>query len=82
MKTFRFGLIAAAAALFGTEAFAYIDPGTGSLLIQWAFGAAVAGFAVLNVYWARLKAFFSPRSQRAASDPSVDKASNEAGRGK
>lgn len=48
--------------LVGQDAFAYIDPGTGSLIIQWLFGMILAGFAVLNIYWARFKAFLAGRS--------------------
>ncbi len=45
--------------LYATPAFAYLDPATGSILIQGAI-AAVAGAAVtIKLYWHRLKALFS-----------------------
>jgi len=37
----------------------YIDPGTGSIIIQALIGALVAGVAVIGVYRARVKMFFS-----------------------
>ena len=53
--------------LIGQDAFAYIDPGTGSLIIQWLLGMTLAGFAVLNIYWTRLKAFLSGKSGGSAA---------------
>ncbi len=42
---------------------AYIDPGTGSLILQGLI-AAIAGIAVTaGVYWDRLKAFFRRRGK-------------------
>lgn len=50
------------------EARAYIDPGTGSLLIQ-GFIAAVAGaMAALRLYWGRVKAFLARRPPAAADE--------------
>ena len=45
--------------LLSADAFAYIDPGTGTLLIQWLFGMAVASLAALRIHWYRAKAFMS-----------------------
>jgi hypothetical protein len=45
-------------ALFPTEAFAYLDPGTGSLIVQSLIAAlAAAGFA-LRLYWGRIRSWF------------------------
>jgi hypothetical protein len=38
-----------------TPAHAYLDPGTGSLLLQGAIAAIAATFGVLSVWWARIK---------------------------
>ena len=65
--------------LLWDEAFAYIDPGTGSLLIQWLFGAAIAGFAVVNVYWDRAKGFFSRKAESTGSAQDTDRPADEAG---
>ena len=37
----------------------YIDPGTGSIVIQVLIGALVAGVAMMGVYRMRVKMFFS-----------------------
>lgn len=56
-------MVAGASALLVAEtSFAYVDPGTGSLIIQWVFGMVVAGFAMMNIYWHRFKQFISGRS--------------------
>lgn len=40
------------------DAAAYIDPGTGSLLLQGLIAGLAAGAVVLRGYWYRIKAFF------------------------
>ena len=49
--------------LLWDEAHAYIDPGTGSMILQWIVGMVLAGLAVLNIYWQRLKSFLSGKSR-------------------
>lgn len=50
--------IAAMLALWTAPAYAYLDPTTGSILLQGLL-AGIAGVAVVGrLYWARLKAFF------------------------
>lgn len=44
--------------------FAYIDPGTGSLVLQVLVGAIVGSLVTAKIYWQRLKAFF----KRGATD--------------
>ena len=47
------------ALIYSTPAFAYLDPGTGSILLQGLI-ATVAGIIVAaRLYWQRVKAFFS-----------------------
>lgn len=41
------------------EAFAYIDPGSGSLVIQLIVGALVGVGITVKVYWLRIKMKFS-----------------------
>jgi hypothetical protein len=44
------------------QLFAYVDPGSGSMLLQLLLGG-VAGVAVaVRMYWHRLRAFFGSRS--------------------
>ena len=68
-----------ASLLVGSNAHAYVDPGTGTLLIQWALGIAMASFAALGMYWQQAKHFLrrkfdraEPRQERGESaDPSA-----------
>ena len=54
----------------------YIDPGTGSIILQ-AVAAAVAGIAIAaKVYWHRIINFFGPR-QHIKSDPPVKQTDDE-----
>lgn len=38
---------------------AYIDPGTGSLIIQFLIAGAVGGPFLVKIYWKKVKAFLS-----------------------
>jgi hypothetical protein len=48
---------------------AYIDAGTGSLIIQVVIGVMVAGLAMLKIFWNRLRSFFI-RNKTAKSNSS------------
>ena len=39
-------------------AYAYLDPTTGSILLQGLLAGLAGAVVVLRLYWARLKAFF------------------------
>ena len=41
------------------EAFAYIDPGSGSVVIQMILGALVGVGVAIKVYWEKIKMKFS-----------------------
>ena len=47
-------------------AHAYIDPGTGSMILQATIASIAAGFAFIRLFWHRIKTFIS-RLKR--SDP-------------
>ena len=49
------------------DAAAYIDPGTGSLVLQGVIAGLAAGAVAIRSYWYRIKAFF--RGDRDASRP-------------
>jgi hypothetical protein len=68
----------AAVVLISADAFAYIDPGTGSMMIQWVLGAALAAFAAINVYWVRIRAFFSGSAQQKQADTEAEQSQHEA----
>ena len=37
---------------------AYLDPGTGSIIIQVIIGVAVGGLFAVKIFWNRIKTFF------------------------
>jgi quinol-cytochrome oxidoreductase complex cytochrome b subunit len=43
----------------GKTVHAYLDPGTGSMIIQLVVGAIAAALFTLKLYWGRIKKFFS-----------------------
>lgn len=51
------------------NAWAYLDPGTGWMIIQ-GFVAAIAAVGVAGrMYWSKLKEWFSPRSKAPPEEP-------------
>ena len=50
-------------AAFLTPAFAYLDPGTGSIILQAIIGAFAVAGATISVYWQRVRSFFSTKSE-------------------
>lgn len=55
--------------LLPTPALAYLDPGTGSFLIQGVIAVVVgAGFAI-KMFWHRIKALFTGKSMDEDDDP-------------
>jgi len=62
----KFNMIVAfvfcASVLWPAESFAYIDPGTGSILIQGIIGAIAAIGVTLKLYWHRIVAYFRRES--------------------
>ena len=47
-------------------AYAYLDPGTGSMILQLLLGGVAGGLVILKLYWQRLKGLF--RSSRTERD--------------
>ncbi len=44
--------------VFVNQSNAYIDPGTGSMIIQGLLAAVAAGAVAIGIFWHRLKGFF------------------------
>ena len=44
--------------LFTSSAHAYLDPGTGSIILQAIVGAFAAFFSTLYIFWEKVKIFF------------------------
>ena len=56
----------------GAPAYAYLDPGTGSMLLQLLLGGFAGVLVVGKLYWHRIKAFFgrgAPPSPSSSHDP-------------
>lgn len=66
------GLIGIGLSLPAAEALAYLDPGTGSFLVQMLVGGIAAGAAGVAMYWNRLKALvFGTGTERTDKDGST-----------
>ena len=60
-------LVGIGLAVCATPAFAYLDPGTGSIILQGVI-AAIAGAALtVKLYWRRIKSFFSSKKPAGES---------------
>ena len=71
MKTrFEIALIGAVFALSSQSAFAYLDPGTGSALIQGLIAAVAAVGVTIKLYWHRIIGFFG--SAKPKNDQDVE----------
>lgn len=60
-------LVAGALIVCPQLAFAYIDPGTGSILLQGLLAGVAGAAVVLKLYWFRIKNFFFPKSSDSPS---------------
>tara|TARA_Y100000590_G_C15729609_1_gene1016507 strand:- start:3382 stop:3594 length:213 start_codon:yes stop_codon:yes gene_type:complete len=47
-----------------SDAYAYLDPGTGSIIIQAILGAVAAFFTSIAIYWEKVKNFFKKISKK------------------
>ena len=54
--------------LFASDAFAYLDPGTGSILLQGLVAATAAVVTWVSVSWRRTKAWLRIRNGQGARD--------------
>ncbi len=50
------------------DAYAYLDPGAGSLIIQSVFASIAAGIFILKSYWSNLKARFFKQKIKISDD--------------
>jgi hypothetical protein len=54
------------------EAHAYLDPGTGSMLLQGLIAGLAATSVVVGRYWYKVKSYFVRSSERTARGESPD----------
>lgn len=55
--------------LFEGSAFAYIDPGTGSYVLQGVIAALMGGLLFLKMSWTRLKGLFRKKNTTDRNGP-------------
>ena len=46
-----------------SNAYAYIDPGTGSVLLAALVGSLAAIGTTISIYWSKIKSFFSKKEK-------------------
>lgn len=51
------------------SAYAYLDPGTGSLILQMIIAGILSTLFAIKMYWYRLKSFFKDLFDRKKIDP-------------
>lgn len=45
------------------NSYAYLDPGTGSYILQILFGAVAGGLLIIKTYWGNIKMYFSAKAK-------------------
>ena len=61
-----------AALLMVDPAYAYLDPGLGSILLQGLIAAVAGALATVGIYWSKLKSFYLGYKQRHSQRTSDD----------
>ena len=59
MKKFYLYLILQLTFFLITPAHAYLDPGTGSIILQAILGLIAAAFTTMSFYWGKIKLYFN-----------------------
>lgn len=49
--------------MFNTNAYAYLDPGLGSIILQGIIAAIAATSLTIKIYWQKIKAFFKKKKK-------------------
>jgi hypothetical protein len=64
----------ALALLFSVDAFAYLDPGTGSMILQGIIAGVAIGWLTIKTYWYKLASLFGkkPASSLLEDDPETE----------
>ena len=71
-------LIAFALTLFfPKDTLAYLDPGTGSMMLQLIVGGVAAGLYTLKLYWQNMKIFFKTHFGKLSSKESFSENNND-----
>lgn len=55
--------------VFPLPAYAYIDPGSASIILQAVIGAIAAGAATMSIYYSKIKGWFSKDEKLEEEEP-------------
>ena len=55
---------------FSKSAWAYLDPGTGSMVLQLLLGGIAGAIVILNLYWQQFVSLFRRDSQKESENSS------------
>lgn len=69
---FRCSLAVLGCTVLATPSFAYLDPGTGSIILQSILAGVAVAMGVLRLYWYRLKAFFTGKPAESDGQDAKD----------
>ena len=72
VQTVRISFVLLGCTVLATPAFAYLDPGTGSIVLQSILAAIAVAMGVIRLYWYRLKAFFSGKTSNSEAQDSKE----------
>ncbi len=62
---------------YSASSHAYLDPGTGSIILQGVIAAVAGAVVTLRLYWYRIKSFFSKSPKKPEQNASADSVSEE-----
>ena len=55
--------------MFTEPAHAYLDPGTGSIILQGLIAAVAGAMVTARLYWGRIKSIFSRKTEKNDPEP-------------
>ena len=55
-----------------SRAYAYLDPGTGSMFLQLLLGGVAGGLVICKLYWHRLKDMFRSARNQSVQNPEIE----------
>ena len=58
---------------YTSPAYAYLDPGTGSMLLQGLIGGIAVAMSFLSIYWQKVKSFFIKDEEVGTDIETADK---------
>lgn len=58
-------------------AYAYLDPGTGGILVQGLLAGVASALAILKIYWRKIKAFITSFFKKSNDTPTNTDSKNK-----